>query len=69
MSDADQLLSDLDDFIVHEMSARHLMGLAACIVKDDRLVCVKCGRRYPVRDGIPVMLVEEAELPGKGNAQ
>lgn len=29
----------------------------------DRLVCERCGRRYPVRDGIPVMLVEEAELP------
>ena len=27
----------------------------------ERLVCVQCERRYPVRDGIPVMLVEEAE--------
>jgi hypothetical protein len=30
----------------------------------DRLVCSQCGRRYPVVDDIPVMLVEEAELPG-----
>lgn len=31
----------------------------------ERLVCVQCGRRYPIRDGIPVMLVEEAEqAPG-----
>ena len=26
-----------------------------------RLVCVVCNRSYPVRDGIPVMLIEEAE--------
>ena len=29
--------------------------------KDDRLICTQCGLRYPIRDGIPVMLVEEAE--------
>ena len=29
----------------------------------ERLVCVQCGRRYPVREGIPVMLVEEADQP------
>ncbi len=29
----------------------------------DRLVCTSCGRRYPVRDDIPVMLLEEAEPP------
>ncbi|MEE8411831.1 MAG: Trm112 family protein [Acidobacteriota bacterium] len=27
------------------------------------LECTGCGRIYPVRDGIPVMLVEEASEP------
>jgi uncharacterized protein YbaR (Trm112 family) len=26
--------------------------------------CLTCHYKYPVRDGIPVMLIEEAEKPG-----
>ncbi len=25
------------------------------------LECTKCGRKYPVKDGIPVMLIDESE--------
>lgn len=45
-----------------------LLEILACPVcktevrlEGERLVCVTCHRRYPIRDGIPVMLVEEAE--------
>lgn len=27
------------------------------------LVCGDCSRAYPVRDGIPIMLIDEAEQP------
>jgi len=47
-----------------------LLAILACPVcktavklTDDRLVCIQCGRRYPIREGIPVMLVEEAGPP------
>jgi uncharacterized protein YbaR (Trm112 family) len=35
----------------------------------ERLVCTGCGYRYPVRDDIPVMLIDEADKPnpGEGN--
>ncbi len=30
---------------------------------EDKLVCERCRLRFHVRDGFPVMIVEEAELP------
>ncbi len=30
----------------------------------DALTCTVCGRIYPVQDGIPVLLLDEATLPG-----
>ena len=49
-----------------------LLAILACpvdhaLVREEsaHLVCSACGRRYPIRDGIPVMLVDEAELPAK----
>lgn len=31
--------------------------------ENQKLICKACKRRYPIRDGIPVMLIDEAELP------
>lgn len=30
---------------------------------DNALVCQRCRLRFPIREGIPALLVEEAELP------
>ncbi len=29
--------------------------------ENEKIVCTKCGLKFPIRDGIPVMLVDEAE--------
>ena len=46
-----------------------ILACPACKTKvelqADRIVCTNpaCALRYPVREGIPVMLIEEAEKP------
>ena len=50
------------------MIDKELLDILACPackadvkLEKEKIVCVQCGRRYPVKDGIPVMLAEEAE--------
>ena len=52
------------------MIDKELLDILACplckeavVLKGDMIVCTKCGRRYPIKDGIPIMLIDEAELP------
>lgn len=54
------------------MIDQELLDLLACPacktavrLEGERLICTNpaCGLRYPIREGIPVMLVEEAEKP------
>ena len=32
-------------------------------LEDKRLVCERCRLRFPIKDGFPVLVAEEAELP------
>jgi uncharacterized protein len=46
---------DLLDILVCPADKKEL------VLEDDFLRCSYCGRRYPIRDGIPVMLIEEGD--------
>ena len=41
-------------------------GEVTYIEAEQVIVCSVCGLRYPVRDDIPVMLIDEAEKPSAG---
>jgi len=50
------------------MIDKELLKILACPIckkgiklEDNRIICNKCKKYYPIRDGIPVMLIEEAK--------
>ena len=50
-----------------------LLNILACPVckgtvelRGKKIVCLSCGRKYPTRKGIPIMLEEEAEIDKGG---
>ncbi len=42
-----------------------ILACPACKMKvhlqGDKLICKKCRKYYPIKDGIPVMLIDEAK--------
>ncbi len=50
------------------MIDEELLAILACPacktdvkLENGKIVCSKCGRKYPIKDGIPIMLIDEAE--------
>ncbi len=50
------------------MVDKELLEILACPAcrgdvedKGEMIVCKSCGRKYPVKDGIPIMLIDEAQ--------
>jgi hypothetical protein len=50
------------------MVNEELLKILACpvcktgvVLKENKIVCVKCCRKYLIKDGIPIMMAEEAE--------
>ncbi len=54
------------------MIDNELLKILACpackknvILKNQEIVCTHCGRIYPIKDDVPIMLVEEAKVNEK----
>jgi uncharacterized protein YbaR (Trm112 family) len=52
------------------MISKELLDILACPdckggveQKQDKIICLNCGRIYPIKGGIPIMLIEESILP------
>ncbi|MCM8783758.1 MAG: Trm112 family protein [Candidatus Omnitrophica bacterium] len=50
------------------MLDKRLLEILACPsckgdleLEGEKIVCKKCNLKYPIRNGIPIMLIEEAE--------
>ena len=50
------------------MISQELIDILACPIckgtieyKDDYIICNACRKKYPVKDDIPIMLIDEAE--------
>jgi uncharacterized protein YbaR (Trm112 family) len=50
------------------MIDKELLDILACPacksdveLKENKIVCKGCSRKYPIKDGIPIMLIDEAE--------
>ncbi len=54
------------------MIEKRLLDIMACPVckgdvfeKDNKIICKSCGRKYPIKDDIPIMLPDAAEFSSK----
>ena len=50
------------------MIDKELLDILACPackgdveLKEGKIACKKCAKKYPIKDGIPIMLIDEAE--------
>lgn len=56
----------LDARLLEILACPNCRGEIEYLEDESVLVCRgECGYRYPVRDGIPVLLIDEAEKPQK----
>lgn len=58
------------------MIDKELLNILACPackadveLKENKLVCKRCKRAYPIKDGIPIMLIEESKIEEEEEGQ
>jgi uncharacterized protein len=57
----------LDDWLLDILACPNCHGALRADEETSELICTgECGKAYPVRDDIPVLLVDEARDPGTG---
>ena len=54
---------NLDPVLLEILVCPHCKGSLTVDQTNEELICNGCGLIYPVRDNIPVMLVDEARRP------
>lgn len=59
----------LDPRLLEILACPACHGTVRPVNDEQGLECDRCGRVYPVRDGIPVLLVEEATPPTREQAE
>ena len=59
----------VDQALLDILACPNCRAEVAYIEAEQVIVCSKCGYRYPVRDDIPVMLIDEAEKPAGKSPQ
>jgi uncharacterized protein YbaR (Trm112 family) len=59
---------NIDDWLLEILACPKCRSELRADEAADELVCTGCGLAYPVRDDIPVLLVDEARQPSPGGA-
>jgi hypothetical protein len=60
---AGPLGSGWDEQVLELLACPACQGSLRLKAGDTRISCAGCGKKYPVEDGIPVLIVERALLP------
>lgn len=58
----------IDTKLLEILACPACRGDVEYLAREEKIRCTSCGKIYPVKEGIPIMLIEEAQdgpVPGK----